>query len=381
MDHAKLQTDEKIYFNAREYFEDLKNAIRNARRSIKIEMYIFHPGPGPGHEIMEILKLKAQENIKIQILVDGMGSFEELGTLRDFFNQLAIPFRVYNPTFWQQILFVKKVGSLLDQFFSGFGSLNARTHKKVIIIDDELCFLGSYNLAPDHLPSPKGQDWADAGISLRGRSLEMVNLLFETSWQGYLVISRAKNILRFRKIPLSNISPIRFNSSRKARYFFYRDLLSRFKNAKKSITLITPYLNPPWGFVRALTRAARRGIQVTVITGEKSDVFFYRFLPQIFHQVLTRFGITVLLYRPAVLHAKIMNIDDWYTIGSSNLNYRSFFHDQEIDAVIQSKENKKDLLIFLNKIKHLSRPFNKNILIPWYHRWVAQMFYWLRYWL
>ena len=373
--------NEIVYNKSTAYFHSLQLALEGAKESIDLEMYIFIPTQSPGLEMVKIIQKKAEQGLKIRVLVDGVGSFEAMSELNLIFSGSKTQFKIYNPTFWQAVTHPESQGPFWKKLWESFQRVNSRNHKKVTIIDKKIAFLGSYNFSPEHLPPPSGEEWADVGVRLSNHSVDFLHYLFEYAWFKNSLFSRAKNLLKFHKLPFNHESPIRFNSTRRSRKFFYRDFLHRIHRARTELTLVTPYFNPTWGLVRGLTKAARNGVTVKLIIGKKTDVLFYRFLPHVFFHDLERFGVKIYFYRPSVLHAKISIIDSWVAIGSSNLNYRSFFHDLEVDATIHNIENRLELKSYAQKLENSSELFSPMNRLPWWKLMIGKFFYIFRYWL
>ncbi|KZZ13905.1 hypothetical protein A3758_28475 [Oleiphilus sp. HI0118] len=121
-------------------------------------------------------------------------------------------------------------------------------------------------------------------------------------------------------------------------------LLSKIWGAKQRILITNAYFVPENTLLRALVGAAKKGVRVSIILPEESDVFFMPWVAAYFYRVLLSAGAKIYEYTPAMLHAKTIVIDDWCTIGSSNLNHRSFRHDLEVDYIVQTDDARAQLL-------------------------------------
>jgi cardiolipin synthase len=138
-------------------------------------------------------------------------------------------------------------------------------------------------------------------------------------------------------------SPLRLNQTIYMKRFFYKNFLQRIQKAEKRIWLMTPYFIPKRRLIRVLGKAAKRGVDVRIIISEKTDVKFFKWLQFFYYVYLVKKGVKVYQYSESVLHAKNYILDDFMTIGSTNLNHRSFIHDLEVDLVIQDEDNKKKI--------------------------------------
>jgi cardiolipin synthase A/B len=136
---------------------------------------------------------------------------------------------------------------------------------------------------------------------------------------------------------------VRLNNKLALRRKNYRDLLARIAAARERIWITNAYFVPRGGLLRALGAAAKAGVDVRILVPAKSDIIFMPWVAAAFYYGLLKSGVRVFEYQPAVLHAKTMLIDDWMTVGSSNLNSRSMFHDLEADVVLSTCESLRAL--------------------------------------
>ena len=119
--------------------------------------------------------------------------------------------------------------------------------------------------------------------------------------------------------------------------------MKRLSNATRRIWITTPYFVPTGDVLEALGQAAKRGVDVKILVPSMSDVFFMPWVAAAFMWGLQRGGAKIFRYRPRILHAKTLLIDNWATVGSSNFNHRSIFHDLEVDVVLSKKESVDEL--------------------------------------
>jgi cardiolipin synthase len=119
------------------------------------------------------------------------------------------------------------------------------------------------------------------------------------------------------------------------------ELIKRVRSAEERVWLVTPYFIPPRRLIQALGKAAKRGVDVQILTSAKTDVKLFQTLQFFYYPYLMKRGVKIYQYTEKVLHAKNVVIDDWMIIGSSNFNHRSVLHDLEVDLVIQKPENRQ----------------------------------------
>lgn len=145
---------------------------------------------------------------------------------------------------------------------------------------------------------------------------------------------------------------------------------------------MTPYFIPKRRLIRELGKAAKRGVDVRLLISLNTDVKFFRWLQYFYYAYLVKKGVKVYQYTESVLHAKNYIVDDYMTIGSTNLNHRSFMHDLEVDLVVQEEENRKKVLEhFLS-----SSDTQKTITLeglkqrPLRDRIMSRLFFLFKYW-
>jgi cardiolipin synthase len=124
----------------------------------------------------------------------------------------------------------------------------------------------------------------------------------------------------------------------------YKNLLKRIGKAKNKVWITNAYFIPNNLFLRCIKKSAQKGVDVRIILPNKSDVEGIKWATYIFYKKLIKSGIKIYAYEPSILHAKTIIIDNWFLVGTSNLNHRSLLHDLEIDIEIQSDSAKQKIL-------------------------------------
>jgi cardiolipin synthase len=318
-------TQEKIFFSGDEYFNSVIDDIRIAQQSIDLECYIFDYDE-IGQKIVEELIQAAQRRVKVRVIVDGIGSAYSASILQRRFHEGGVEFKIFHPIFnpW---------------FIPVFRTLNRRNHRKTWIFDQTTAYTGSYNISRVHTHFAT-EPWRDSGIRVQGSQIEILIEAFNKVWQQ-------NKIWKKRLFEESENSPlIRLNDGKHKRRVYYRELLIRIRDAKEYIYFGNAYFAPHFRLVLELCYSARRGVEVHLLVPRKSDIFFMPWIGSSYYFALLQSGVKIHEYLPSVFHSKNYIIDDWMMLGSSNLNYRSLFHDLELDLRVTHKENK---LIFLKE--------------------------------
>ncbi len=328
---------ERIFDDGDAFFDAVTQACRSARRTIDLESYIFQNDP-LGMRIADALVEAAQRQIRVRVIVDGIGSAGWASVFGARLHAAGVRYRVFHRLPWDSRERRRPIAQWMLRLPRMFRSLNRRNHRKMILVDGEEAFVGSMNVAAVHLRSLSGDAaWRDVGVLLRGPGCSALAEAFEFTWNRRPWTRRGKR-------PGFVADPdIRLNSTRKLRRYHYRDLLDRLSNATCRVWVITPYFVPHGALLEALADAARRGVVVRVLVPGISDVFFMPWVTAALMEGLARAGVEMYRFPKRVLHAKLLVIDDWMTIGSSNMNHRSIFHDLEVDAVLSSDKAKSEL--------------------------------------
>ena len=219
------------------------------------------------------------------------------------------------------------------KFFLLALNINRRNHRKLCVVDATRAWVGSFNISAEHLPlSAGGSGWRDYVVALRGEGVQYLQRGFEMQW-----LSLPARLQRgFLARHLSN-------RSRRARTLKNRFVVRSIAAAQSRVWVVSAYFAPTARMRRALLRACRHGVDVCVLLPESSDVVFFPALSNHYYRELLRAGARIFLYGANVLHAKALLIDDFFILGSSNLNHRSTLHDLELDVVVDNPATVADL--------------------------------------
>jgi cardiolipin synthase len=374
----------QLYFSGDEYFCDLLESIDEASKEILLESYIFDMDP-VGLRILRALVAAQERGVKIHILVDGVGSFNWLISLRDFCLQHRLPFRIYHPLPFRMSFLRKISWKSLRRILFLLKKANKRNHRKVILIDQKKAFMGSLNISQVHTQEfMETKAWRDAGIQVQGGPIDHLRRACLEAW---LTARRDRIFLRRNLIRLrprqSADHILRLNSSLPWRYSLLRDLNRRMRTAQHRILITNAYFIPRRSVLRSLIKAAQRGIHVGLCLPAQSDVLPVRWASRSLYNRLLRAGVHIYEYQPRMLHAKTLIIDDWATVGSHNLNHRSLTHDLEVEVVLNKpqwveplvqqwdEDIQQSFAITTAELGRMSR----------LERMMARLAYWFRYWL
>ncbi len=379
---AHQSTEEVIYANGSEYFNALIDDIAHAKNSIDLETFIFDKDH-LGNRIVEALEQAAKNGVHVRILVDGAGSPLWTTNYAKRLEKKGAKTRVFHPFPWQLWNWSRSVVKLpwmLKMIYLLLKS-NSRNHRKVCIIDESIAYIGSINISKCHLSKKEGGDnWRDTSVRITKADLSGLIDAFNAAWSHRSIKERLRNTFRhMRQDPI-----IRLNHSRHRRRILYKNLLRRIARCKHRVWITNAYFVPDNFLLRKLKEAARKGIDVRILLPKKSDVIMMPWASSTFYHRLLKAGVRIFEYLPSMLHAKSLIVDDWVSLGSTNLNHRSLLHDLEADIKLTRSKSKKLLEhLFL---KDLVQSCEVNLqtwhrLHPLHQRFMGRIVLYLKYWI
>ncbi len=356
-------------------------AIRAARDHINLETYIFDDSE-VGQEFAALLLEKQAAGVQVNLIYDSVGS---LATPKEFFEKLraagiqTLEFNPINPANLNKKEWV----------------LNNRDHRKLLVVDGKIAFLGGINISDSYSSSSFSASkakkdtseagWRDTHLQIEGPVVAELQKYFLDTWA------------RQKAPPLANrtyFPPLRPQGDEIVRAIgseaeaadcpIYLTLLSAIAHAEHSVHLTNAYFVPDPQLLQALADATQRGVEVHMILPGKTDSWAVFHAGRSHYDELLRTGVRLYERRDAVLHSKTASIDGvWSTIGSTNLDWRSFLHNDEINAVILGADFAQQMDAMFEKDRAAAEPINAE---QWQQRslwlrmqeWMAQRFeYWL----
>ena len=179
--NSKAKEHEEIFHNGESYFKSLLNDIKNAKKSIDIEVYIFSQDSLGKKIISSLISAKQKQKLKIRLLVDGAGTPLWGGRLIRKLEKYGIQTKVYNPLPWQIWQWHRSATKLplFMNIFYMIMRINSRNHRKSIVIDDKVAYIGSLNVDKRHLSAKNGgQNWRDTAVRISGYNIDSIKLAF-----------------------------------------------------------------------------------------------------------------------------------------------------------------------------------------------------------
>jgi cardiolipin synthase len=268
-----------------EAYPRMLEAIASATRRVHLEVYAFER-EGVGTRFISALTAAAHRGVAVKVIVDGWGSIGGSRALAATLRAAGIKVRIHNP---------------LTSLFLG---RLWRNHRKLLLVDDAVAFLGGINIG-DHYATVEGRPgWADLALELRGELCARLGARL-TAGASTLEAGPVRLLL----------SGLGGGKRLRARY------LAALAQAQRKVVLAHAYFLPDRGFVRALTRAARRGVEVHLLLAGRSDVPFARAATMRLYRTLLRAGVRIHEWTATTLHAKAAVVDGRrLLVGSFNLD-------------------------------------------------------------
>ncbi len=311
-------------------------AIAAAKDHINIQTYIIE-NDEIGKQFSDALLAKQAQGVQVTLIYDSVGSLQ---TPQKFFQRLndggilTLEFNPVNP------LSLKK----------GW-ALNQRDHRKLLIVDGRSVFLGGINISSVYSSGSAGRrakliektdktPWRDTHLLLEGPIVAEFQRMFMNTWQKQK--GAALPDMKYFPVPVARgkevIRAISSSADDGAGQI-YQTMLSAIDSAMTTAYLTTAYFSPDKKFTEALGHAVGRGVDVRIILPSKTDSELMFHAGRSFYAGLLASGVKIYERENALLHAKTALIDNvWSTIGSSNLDWRSFLHNDEVNAIILGSE-------------------------------------------
>jgi len=371
---------EKVFTNGSGYFSSLINDINCAQHNIRIEVYNFNRDT-LGEKLGTALVNAAKRGVNVRLLMDGAGTPFWGGSFASLLDKANVRSKIYHPFpwgFWQWSRSVVRLPFILKTIYLIL-KINSRNHRKVCLIDNKIAYIGSLNINKCHLnKTDGGQGWRDTAVRLTHLPLEELYIAFEAAW-NHLPLQERLNRL-FQHVDMN--APLRLNNTLHRRRVLYKNLLRRIAKAKQRIWITNAYFLPDKFILKKLKDAAETGIDVRILLPSVSDVPITPLTSSTFYHSLLKSGVRIFEYLPSMLHAKTLILDNWFVIGSTNLNSRSLLHDLEVDVNLQHNTSKAIIETQFLKDLTLSREIQ---LKEWqkcrvYQRAAGQVLLYLRYW-
>lgn len=327
--------DVKLLIDGPQTYDAIFTSLAAAQRTIDIEVYILDDDH-IGRALADLLEKKQRGGVRVRVIYDSVGSIK---TPRAFFDELrsaGVEVLEFNP--------VNPLGGKISE-------LNNRDHRKMTIVDNKVAYTGGINISSvyahgsgfsrksrreaDEKTALKG-GWRDTQIQVTGPAVQIFSDMFEAMWLRNGGSDRAAGAKLENPQPRGDkyLRVIGSSPDDKTN-FIYTDLLKAAENARRSVHITMSYFSPDAKMIEALCGAARRGVEVELVLPGFSDWWPVLEAGRSHYSKLLAAGVVIYERKDVFLHAKTAVIDRvWSTVGSSNMDMRSFLHNHEVNAVV-----------------------------------------------
>lgn len=326
--------------NGDNYYPALFNAIDRAESKVILETFIWFEDE-VGKQLHSVLLRAAQRGIQVEVLLDGYGSPDLSDDFVETLTSAGVIFRYYDPR---------------PRLFGMRTNLFRRMHRKIVVIDTTVAFIGGINYSAEHMtdygPEAK-QDYAvrvEGPVVLDFVQFELENLPGnETLRRWWKRRTRAEE----NRTPGEAQALFVWRDNGEHRDDIERHYLKMLANARREVVIANAYFFPGYRLLHAMRNAARRGVSVKLIVQGEPDMPIVRVGARLLYNYLVKGGVQIYEYRRRPLHGKVALMDDhWATVGSSNLDPLSLSLNLEANLIIHDRQFNQILRDNLTTILH-----------------------------
>ncbi|MBO8173123.1 MAG: cardiolipin synthase [Bacillaceae bacterium] len=314
----------EIYIDGDPHFEALKEALQKATHHIHMVYYILRDDE-VGKDIQEILMQKARAGVRVRVLYDGVGSHKLSRKYVEDLKAAGVEVAVFLPV-----------------VFPYFNSkINYRNHRKIVVVDGKIGFVGGMNIGDEYRGlGPLGY-WRDTHMKVEGEAVYQLQMIFMKDW--YVATNQFIQDLTYfpeqEKIGDEQIQIVASGPDSDWEFILHTYFLM-ITNAKHYIYLTSPYLIPDESILTALKTAALSGVDVRLILPSYPDHKIVFWGSRSYYEELLESGVKIFEYEKGFVHAKTIIVDgEIASLGTANMDMRSFEHNFEVNAIIYQGES------------------------------------------
>ncbi|MDO7907215.1 cardiolipin synthase [Paenibacillus sp. JX-17] len=331
----------RVLTNAEETYKAILEAMEKARHHIHIEYYIFR-SDGIGQKFQDLMLRKAKEGVKVRFIVDGLGS-RKVSTA--FIRQLREAGGEFH-------YFLPPLIALFDR------RVNYRNHRKIVVVDGTTGYLGGINVGDDYLGLyPDMGFWRDTHLEVKGDAVYFLQTTFLNDWK----LASKERIVDMSLFPphqcKGNEQALILSSGPDQDWNTIQEMcFGAISVASRRIYITSPYFIPDTALYEALKTAAVSGVDVRILIPYQSDSRLVHLASLSYVEELLIAGVKFYQYHKGFVHAKVMIVDDLLaTVGTANMDMRSFFCNFELQAVLFDQKAMQHLIAdFEEDLQHCS---------------------------
>ena len=317
----------QILIDGANYFSAMLNEIKKADNRILLEHYLFESGNTADIFINELCAAK-NRGVEVFILLDDYGTTGLSDEDRAKLTSCGIMLSFYNPV----------------SFFH-FGRSLKRDHRKLLIVDERVAFIGGAGITDEFSPEHSRDYWHDVMLKVNGDILFDLIHSFNTIWQTQNpALHTQKSVIESTVNTPKNKARVLISSGSENNEIM-RATVTHIRTSKKHVWLTSPYFISSWKIRRALRYAAKKGVDVRLILpGPHSDHKWVNYGVQRYYHRLLKANVVIYEFQPRFTHTKIILCDDWFTIGSSNLDRWNQFLNLDANIEIYDEQSNQQVV-------------------------------------
>jgi cardiolipin synthase A/B len=324
-----------------EFFPRMLQAIGQARHSVLLEMYLVRSG-AVASRFSEALIAAVRRGVRVCVLLDGFGALGLVRADRRRLIEAGVELRFFNP-----LRARKRFANLL------------RDHRKLLVSDCSIAFVGGAGLTDDFAVGGPHGPWRDLMVRIEGPVVADWQRAFSRTWQR-CGAPLDLPLLVLPELPAGALGRLSLSEARQ-RSVLANGVLRRIAAAQTRVWIMSAYFVPARRFRRALTYAARRGVDVRLLApGARTDHPWVRQASRRFYGRMLRSGVRIFEYQPHMLHAKMILCDDWVSVGSSNLDRWSLRWNLEANQEVEDQRFADVAAVLFMKDGHASRAISRH---------------------
>jgi cardiolipin synthase len=331
----------EVFTNGTAFYPAMLDAIRSARETVNMECYIFKKGR-IGQQFIDALAERGRAGVRVTVVMDAIGSFGAFRTSAKPLREADCRVEPYQKMTWYRL-----------------SRLNNRTHRELLVVDGRVAFVGGAGVADWWAgPHKRKPMWRDMMVRIEGPVVADIQGITAENWLECCgEIFTGPETYKPRK-EVGGVRAFAIKSSPSDRSTHSRVLFQTFiEGSSRRVRIATPYFLPDKAFRAALIRTARRGADIAVVVpGSHTDQRWVRLASRRMYGSLLKAGVRIHEYTPGMTHLKMLIVDDlWSIVGTTNIDNRSFEHNDEVNVAIRDRDVASRLLEDWNRDVERSR--------------------------
>lgn len=324
----------QVLQDGKEAFRSMCEALRQAEHHIHLEFYIMKDDE-IGRAIQQILVEKARQGVQVRVIYDAVGSRKLKNSYIDELKRAGV-----------------QITSFLPVYFPWLSSrINFRNHRKIIVIDGKIGYTGGLNIGDEYLGKGPLGYWRDTHMRIEGDAVYYLQFIFLKDW--YVAYNQYISETEYFPVQESvGKSLVQMAASGPDTDWesIWQTHFSLIASAQRKICIISPYLIPDESILMGLKTAALSGLDVRMILPSQPEYYIVYYATKSYYEELLRAGVRIYAYTKGFIHSKVIIVDDQVaSVGTANLDVRSFQYNFEVNAIIYDGGIAQQLMVDFEK--------------------------------